>query len=233
MNTRIGEVRTLLMGKVVPYTRPGSFSAIDKQPVQGPVRAHVEGLDGDEQGDRRVHGGPDKAVHCYALANYPVWQREYPENARFLQPGAFGENFSVSGLDEWSVCIGERWRVGTALFEISQGRQPCWKLNDRFGIRDMARRVQDSLRAGWYLRVLEPGVVSPGDAILRCAQPYPEWSVARLLAAIRDRDCSPKLLQEILALPLPPSWQRLFRGRLDSGAVESWNRRLDGAASAD
>ena len=223
----LDEVRT---GKAVPYTRPGSMSAIDKQPVTSAVAVGELGLDGDEQGDRRVHGGSDKAVHCYTFAHYALWRAELPESAQALlqQPGAFGENFSVSGLDENTVCIGDRWRVGSALFEVSQGRQPCWKLNDRFGVPDMARRVQDSLRAGWYLRVLESGHVSAGDDILLDSRPHPDWPLARILAAIRDRTRDPTTLRPILELPLPPSWRKLFAGRLDSGEVEGWTARMDG-----
>lgn len=228
MSENIGVIHSIQAGKAVPYTRPGTFSAIDKQVVQGAVRVDAEGLQGDEQGDHRVHGGPDKAVHCYAWSHYARWQAEWPANTLFLRPAAFGENFSVIGPDEWNVCLGDHWRIGTALFEVSQGRQPCWKLNDRFGISDMARRVQDSLYAGWYLRVLEPGVVEAGDWIVRSQCPYPDWPLARLLAAIRDRSCDPVLLRQILALPLPASWQRLFSRRLESGQIEVWESRLDG-----
>ena len=231
----LGTLDELRTGKAVPYTRPGSMSAIDKQPVAGAVAVGELGLDGDEQGDRRVHGGPDKAVHCYPFAHYALWRAELPEPAQAMlqQPGAFGENFSVSGLDESTVCIGDRWRVGSALFEVSQGRQPCWKLNDRFGVPDMARRVQDSLRAGWYLRVLAAGHVSAGDDILLDRRPYPDWPLARILAAIRDRTRDPATLRAILTLPLPPSWRKLFAGRLDSGEVEGWTARLDGPDSGE
>ena len=231
----LGMLDELRIGKAAPYTRPGSMSAIDKQPVVGAVAVGELGLDGDEQGDRRVHGGPDKAVHCYTFAHYARWRAELPELAQALlqQPGAFGENFSVSGLDESTVCIGDRWRVGSALFEVSQGRQPCWKLNDRFGVPDMARRVQDSLRAGWYLRVLAAGHVSAGDDILLDRRPHPDWPLARILAAIRDRTRDPATLRAILDLPLPPSWRKLFAGRLDSGEVEGWTARLDGPDSGE
>ncbi|MDO5623072.1 MAG: MOSC domain-containing protein [Pseudomonadota bacterium] len=227
----IGRIGAVRVGPARPYTRPGSFSAIDKQPAQGAVAVGTLGLAGDEQGDPRVHGGADKAVHCYAQAHYPAWQAEWPGVAAF-QPGAFGENFSVEGaddaLDEHHVCIGDEWQIGSARFAISQGRQPCWKLNDRFGIPDMARRVQDSLRAGWYLRVLETGHVQAGDAIHLLARPCPGWTVARLLMLIRDRDCTPAQMQQVLQLPLPASWQRLFARRLEQGQTENWTARLQG-----
>ena len=222
----IGKIRGVYAGKAVPYTRPGTFSAIDKQPVAGPVAVGTEGLQCDEQGDRRVHGGPDKAVHVYAWPNYAHWRAQFPDNRRFDAAPAFGENLSVEGVDETTVCLGDQWRVGTVLFEVSQGRQPCWKLNDRFGIADMARRVQDSLLAGWYLRVLEPGELQAGDPILLIARPNAAWSVARVLTVIRDRQCEPALMQELLELGLSASWQRLFARRLEAGQVEDWQSRL-------
>lgn len=231
--TPIGRLRAVLTGEVQPYTREGSLSGIDKQPRQGPVQAGLLGLQGDEQGDLRVHGGVDKAVHVYPWSHYAGWRQELPgplAALRLAQPGAFGENFSLEpGLEEADVCMGDRWRIGpTALFEVSQGRQPCWKLNDRFGVPDMARRVQHSLRAGWYLRVIVPGPVQAGDEILLQARPHPEGSIARLLRAIAERDTDPTTLAQLLALPLPASWHKLFQGRLQSGQVESWTRRMEG-----
>lgn len=228
----LGHLRTVLIGKAVPYARPGTVSAIHKTAVAGSLAADTQGLAGDEQGDRRVHGGPDKAVHCYAWPHYAAWRGELPAEARqplLLQPGAFGENFSVEGVDEAGVCIADQLRIGTAVFEVSQGRQPCWKLNDRFGVADMSRRVQDSLRAGWYLRVLEPGRVGAGDEIVLLTRPYPDWPVQRLLQVIRDRICDQRELRDILALPLPESWRKLFGARLESGRAENWDKRLRGA----
>ena len=224
----IGRLKAVLVGKAVLYARPGAFSAIDKRALSGRVEAGAEGLAGDEQGDRRVHGGPDKAVHCYAWAHYAAWRAELPGSSLWREPGAFGENFSVEGIDESGVSIAEQWRVGSAVFELSQGRQPCWKLNERFGVTDMSKRVQDSLRAGWYLRVLSPGTVGAGDEIVRIACPWPEWTVERLLRIVRDRECDPGLLRQVLELPLPASWRKLFSGRLESGRTESWIRRLFG-----
>lgn len=230
----LGTLRAVLTGRARPYTRPGSVSAIHKTPRQGPVAVSMAGLDGDEQGDLRVHGGPDKAVHCFSLAHYGWWRSElagWPQAGALLAwPGAFGENFSLDGPDEWTVCLGDEWQVGGARLQVSQGRQPCWKLSDRFGVPDMARRVQSSLRAGWYLRVLEEGVVRAGDSVWLTARPHPDWPLARLLQAIDQRDCTPALIEPLLQLPLPPSWERLFRRRLETGRAEDWTARLEGPA---
>jgi MOSC domain-containing protein YiiM len=214
-------VRAVLCGAVKPLG--ATTSGIDKLPVQGPM-----GLEGDAQADLRVHGGTDKAVHCYAWRHYATWHSELPHQSLFERPGAFGENLSIDGLDESTVCLADRWQIGTAQFVVTQGRQPCFKLNLRFAQRDMARRVQDSLRAGWYLRVAVPGMVSAGDPLELLDRPQPAWSIERLLALIRDRHTHPDVLAEVLRAPLTPSWHHLFAQRLASRSVESWERRLSG-----
>ena len=175
-----------------------------------------------------MHGGPDKAVHLYAWAHYAAWRAELGDAPVLQAPGAFGENLAVAGLDEAGVCIGDHWRAGSAVLEVTQGRQPCWKLNLRFGVPDMSARVQNTLRAGWYCRTLQDGVVQAGDALELLERPHPGWTVQRLLALIRDRECHPAVLNEVLALPLPPSWHKLFTRRRDQGQAEDWSARLRG-----
>lgn len=232
----IGRLRAVLRGQAVPFSPPGHRSSIRKTQVGHAVFASRLGLQGDEQGDLRVHGGPDKAVHVYPWSHYVAWRERLEGHAIAMelleQPGAFGENFSVEGedrLDEDTVCIGDRWRIGAqAEFEVSQGRQPCWKLNDRFDQPDMAAQLQQSLRTGWYLRVLTPGHVQAGEAIGLAARPHPEWPLGRILRLIADRSTAPQELSAVLALPLTSSWRKLFAGRLASGEVESWNGRMSG-----
>ena len=226
----VTEVRVdaLLVGGAKPYTRPGSRSAIDKRALTGTVSIRELGLAGDEQGDPRVHGGPDKAIHHYPFDHYPAWRGELGALPLLLAPGAFGENVSTRGLDEGNVCLGDRFRLGTALLEVSQGRQPCWKLNDRFGVPDMARRVQSSGRTGWYYRVLQPGSATAGELLRLEARPHPDWSLRRLGALLFDRVLAREALLPALELPLVPSWRRLLEHRLQQCAVEDWSRRIDG-----
>lgn len=221
-------VDALLLGKAVPYTRPGSRSAIDKRPTDAPLAIGALGLAGDEQGDLRVHGGPDKAIHHYAFDHYRAWREALGALPLLQAPGAFGENISTRGLTEAEVCLGDRFTLGSALLEVSQGRQPCWKLNDRFGVPDMARRVQDSGRTGWYYRVLQPGVAAAGDLLRLDARPYPHWPLQRLGALLFGRVLAPAALEPALQLPLVPSWRRLLERRLQHGAAEDWGKRLDG-----
>lgn len=223
-------IDALLTGVVRPYTRPGSLSAIAKTPVEGAVAVTVEGLAGDEQGDRRVHGGPDKAIHHYPRDHYADWRRDLGDHALLDAPGAFGENVSTRGLTEAEVCLGDRFRLGSALVEVSQSRQPCWKLNDRFGVADMARRVQDSGRTGWYYRVLETGVVRAGDDLVLVERRFPDWPLARLVDLLYRKGAERGLIASALQLPLVPSWRKLLERRLETAQVEDWDKRLLGTS---
>ena len=221
-------VDALLAGKARAYTRPGTRSAIDKRPLAGAVRIGELGIEGDEQGDLRVHGGVDKAVHHYAFDHYAFWRDEFGPLPVLEAPGAFGENISTHGLTEAEVCLGDRYALGDALLEVSQARQPCWKLNDRFGVADMARRVQATGRSGWYYRVLRPGIAHPGDVLALAGRPHPGWTLQRLGALLYQRVLDPAQLEPALALPLVPSHRKLIERRLEQGAVEDWSRRIDG-----
>lgn len=217
-------VIAVLKGDIKPLGT--KTSGIDKVAATGPQRVERLGIVGDHQANLRVHGGVDKAVHCYAWSNYAYWREELPGHSLLEKPGAFGENLSIEGCDERDVCLADRWRIGSVLFEVSQGRQPCFTLTVRFGVRDMAMRVQDTLRAGWYLRVLEPGYVTAGDTAELIERPHPSYSIADLLALIRDRDVSPDRLAPVLQLPLTPSWRTMFERRMASGSVEDWSARM-------
>ena len=120
----------LLAGQARMFAR-GEASAIAKAPLAGPVKIGFLGLEGDEQADRRVHGGPDKALHHYPHDHYARWREGRDGEPLLAAPGAFGENVATLGLTEEQVCIGDRFRLGSALVEISQGRQPCWKQGER------------------------------------------------------------------------------------------------------
>lgn len=220
----------VMAGRAVPYTRPGTFSAIDKRPLPGPVRVTIDGLAGDEQGERRVHGGPDKAVHHYPFDHYAWWRTELDDAALLRAPGAFGENLSTTGCTEDDVCIADVVRIGGALLQVSQGRQPCWKLNDRFGDPHVARRMQHSGRTGWYYRVLEEGEIAAGDTMALVERRHPDWPVRRLSDLLFNRTLDREWLQSASRLPLPPSWKKLIDHRLAHAAVESWERRLLGPA---
>ena len=230
MSVRIAH---LLIGPVAPLGEPQAPSGIDKHPVTGRLWLAAAGFAGDAQGDRKHHGGPDKAVHHYAFDHYAAWRTEIGDAPVLRQPGAFGENLSTSGIDESGVAVGDVFRVGTALIEVSQGRQPCWKLNLRFGIADMARRVQNSGRTGWYYRVLEPGFVAPDDELQLVERRSPAWTIRRLWHTLYVDVLNRDELAAMAALSnLPDSWRRHAQRRLTTHAVEDWSRRLQGMSAS-
>jgi MOSC domain-containing protein YiiM len=216
------------VGRVGPLGPKGEPSAIDKQPLAGAVMAGADGLAGDEHGDPRRHGGPDKAIHAYPASHYPLWRAEFTDEADRFRFGAFGENLVVAGASEAGICLGDRFRLGGALIEVSQGRQPCWKLNLRFGRPDMARLVQETGRSGWYFRVLEPGALRVGDAAALVARPNPDWTLARVTRLLYHERTNRADLAAFAAVPgLPESWRRLAERRLESGRTEDWSARID------
>ena len=146
-------------------------TSIFKSPVAGRVRVGAFNLDGDEQSDLTVHGGRNKAVYVYPSEHYAAWRDELPEAD--LSWGAFGENFTVEGVLETSVYIGDRLLCGSAEFMITQPRQPCYKLGVRFDRLDMVKRFHRSGRCGFYLAVVKQGAVTAGDAITLIAGKSP------------------------------------------------------------
>jgi MOSC domain-containing protein YiiM len=152
-------------------------TAFRKHARTGPVWLGYQGFQGDEQADRKNHGGVDKAVCVYAATHYPGWREELglPEFAL----GAFGENLTVEGLDEMNVCVGDVFELGGAQVQVSQPRQPCWKLARNARVDDLAARVESTGRTGFYLRVLRHGPVSTGDVLTRLDRPHPDWTIAR------------------------------------------------------
>ncbi|AZB56261.1 MOSC domain-containing protein [Cereibacter sphaeroides] len=222
---------TLLTGRAAPLPGSDVLSGIGKTPVTRPLTLGPEGFEGDEQADRRVHGGAEKAVHHYPADHYESWRAELGDLPALLAPGGFGENLSTAGLTEAEVAVGDIFRLGSALIQVSQGRQPCWKLNHRFGVPDMARRVQLTGRTGWYYRVLEPGTVAPGDRLELIDRRAPDWTLRRLWQALYVDRMNLAELEGMAALDvLAEGWRNHAVRRLESRRVEDWSKRLDGSA---
>ena len=160
-------------------------SGIRKQSLAGRCALTVAGLDGDEHGDAVNHGGPDKAVCGYPREHYPYWSSRL---ARPLEAGAFGENFTLHALTEAEACIGDTYLVGSAMIQVSQPRQPCWKLARRWRIKVLTAMVEQTGRTGWYLRVLEEGEVEAGQPMTLLERPHPEWTVTRATRTMRTRN---------------------------------------------
>lgn len=197
-----------------PMDRPWRTGFI-KRPVTGPVWLAHENLAGDGQADLVHHGGPDKAVLLYSASHYPAWREELelPD----LPQGAFGENFTMNGQDESLVCIGDTWQIGDdALIQISQPRQPCWKLARRWRIKTLPLQVQQTGRTGWYCRVLREGYVSAGMLLTLLDRPVPRWTVARAnqVMHLKKKDFAQAL--ELAAIPqLSTNWRQTLIHRTE------------------
>jgi MOSC domain-containing protein YiiM len=178
------------------------MSAIGKQPVEGRLRVEGVNVAGDEQADRRVHGGPDKAVYAYASEDVAWWEQQL---GRTLPPGMFGENLTTEGIDVSGAVIGERWRIGSVELEVCQPRIPCAKLGTRFGDLTMVRRFGEASRPGAYCRIVTEGELGAGDAIEVLSRPGHGITVAVVSDAIlldetlRERAASAPGLAEALA----------------------------------
>ncbi|MEZ4456751.1 MAG: MOSC domain-containing protein [Gemmatimonadales bacterium] len=182
---RVESIQTGQARSITPEAGEPWTSAIWKEPVQGGVWVGTEGLAGDVQANRRVHGGPERAVLLYPMAHYPVWRAEWGD--RTVGPGAFGENLTVSGLDETTVCVGDVFQIGEIRIEVSGPRQPCLTLERRHGRPGLVDRVLATARGGWYARVGNEGWLEAGATLELLDRPYPQWPIARALAVRMDR----------------------------------------------
>lgn len=214
-------------GKVQDYagSRP---SAIAKVQVDGELMLSETGLANDEQAETKIHGGPDRALCHYPREHYPHWQQEFPEQAGLFVAPAFGENLSTLGLTEENVYIGDIFRWGEALIQVTQPRSPCFKLNFHFGISDMASQMQNSGKTGWLYSVIAPGAVS-ADAPLVLASRVSDVSVQEAIAIAWHMPFDDEQYHRLLsAAGLSKSWTRTMQKRRLSGNIEDHSRRLWG-----
>lgn len=202
---------------------PGSFKLEDtqnrpnsqwttgffKKPIEGLIWLGKYNLSGDGQADLKYHGGLEKAVLAYSADHYPSWSIELGNLE--LPYGAFGENFTVSGLTEETVCIGDTYAVGEAHLQISQPRQPCWKISRRWGIDDLEARVKITGRTGWYFRVLKEGYIEPGLPLILLDRPFPHWNIAYTYRTMLRRDEDPHAAIQLASCPLlSANWRSML-----------------------
>ena len=196
-------------------------TSIFKEPVVGPVAVRRLNLDGDEQSDLSVHGGPNKAVYAYHAEHYEFWRNELPEAE--LGWGSFGENLTIAGLPrEDGIFIGDRLRAGSVLFAVTQPRLPCFKLSARFGRADMVKRFLASGRTGFYFSVVEEGVLATGDEVEFVSRDPGRVSVAdvtRLYA--HDRRDFETMRRAAALEALPEDWRRWFAERVAAATGSS------------
>ena len=218
-------------GQVRDYegSRP---SAIGKRQVDGALRLTPLGLDGDQQAEKVIHGGPDRALCHYPREHYAYWAARFPALAGRFNAPAFGENLSTEGLTEHNVFIGDIFRWGDALIQVTQPRSPCFKLNFHFPVQDMASQMQESGRTGWLYRVIAEGEVS-ADMPLELVSRLSEISVleAGVIAWYQAFDDG-QYRRLLSAAGLSASWARTMQKRRLSGVIEDNSRRLWGRAKA-
>lgn len=183
-------------------------TAFAKQPASGPVRVSYLGLAGDDQANRRFHGGPDKAVYSYPLRNYPLWAADLPAHADRFVAGGMGENLVVDGRDEDEVCLGDIFRVGTVRLQVSEPREPCNTLARVVGTTRIVKMMLRTGRCGWYSRVLDEGVLAAGDALVLETRPNPGWTIRRVARMAADLPATPVEAQALKTLSgLSPGWR--------------------------
>jgi MOSC domain-containing protein YiiM len=212
-----GRVISVRVGGVRTHGRPDWdkaaartwTSAYVKDEVAGPSHVGIAGLAGDQQHDRRVHGGPEMAVLMYANENHAFWRTL--AGLEGMGPGGFGENLTVNGLVETAVCIGDVLQVGGARLQVASPRGPCANIARRWNAQWLLDRVRRERRTGWYLRVQEEGVVAIGDEIQLLERPHPGWTIDRLLALRYVTPRSEPELAEAAALPaLTMEWRQRY-----------------------
>lgn len=196
LSVNVGPIRD------VPWRGELVRTAIWKHPVQGRVALRGVNLDGDDQADRQVHGGRDKAVYAYAHEDYDAWQEGY---GIATAPGLFGENLTVEGIDLRQSIVGERWEVGSAILEVAQPRLPCFKLGIRMNDPRFPKRFQTEGRMGAYFRILREGDVGAGDAIEIVSRPEHGVTLADMVGALHD-PAKAELLGDVAGLPA--FWRR-------------------------
>lgn len=216
MTQPIGTIAQLFIGRVRPLAPEGQLSGIVKHPATGPVFLGPTGLKGDEQGDPRHHGGSEKALHQYPAEHYQALAQRWPELTEQLGAGVLGENVSTRGLTEHNVCIGDILRMGGCRVQVSQPRQPCWKINHRLGVSGASLFIAETGITGWYYRVLEPGPLAAGDPIALLERPCPELSLAQYWQAVQAHRPDAAVLRTIAAaVGLAPDKAARLRERAD------------------
>jgi MOSC domain-containing protein YiiM len=205
MVTTVGQVLSVNVGPVREFDYGGrpAKSAIWKSPALGRIAARGVNLAGDEQADRKAHGGPDKAVYAYAVEDVRWWEQEV---GRALAYGEFGENLTTAGIEVNTARVGERWEIGTTVLEVSEPRIPCWRLGVRMNDKLFPRRFSEAVRPGAYLRIVVEGEVGAGDEIRVVERPAHDLTI-REVFRIYTRDRAEA--ERLLAVPrMSESWRR-------------------------
>jgi MOSC domain-containing protein YiiM len=208
-------VESINVGQVTHLSMQGEsvLTGIFKQPVAGPIEVGELGLVGDVQADHRFHGGPDKALNVYPVEHYAYWREVLGQD---WSAGAFGENFTTRGLLEDEIAIGDVFQMGDARFEVTQARQPCWKLAAKHHLPGLVKLVETSGRTGFYLRCLTPGTISAGMELNRISRPEPLFSVRAAYQILRDRHDLEQAQELLRVSALSDAWRAEMLERFEA-----------------
>lgn len=221
-------VYKLYTGKVKRLGKPGAKDPLDREWETGMFKRETNqevfltktNLKGDEVADKKVHGGPEKALFAYPVDHYEYWRQNLQMDT--IGPGAFGENLAVKSMTEETVCIGDIYKLGEAIIQVSQPRRPCWKPARRFKVLDFALRIQKSGLTGWYFRVLKEGLIKNGQKLILKERTYPEWTIKRANEVMYTYKKDQNLTKALaMCEPLAENWK------------ETLNRRLRGIESKE
>ncbi|RXJ70844.1 MOSC domain-containing protein [Veronia nyctiphanis] len=208
----------------------GIDTAIYKEETTEKCYLSLTGLEGDEQADKKHHGGKERALHQYPSEHYRYWAKIHGTPERWKAPG-MGENISSMGMTEESVCVGDQYQWGDAIIEVSQPRSPCFKLNKRWNVSEFSVDMQSISRCGWLYRVIKPGYVSHKDGLTLISRPENAMSIKAVCDVFFGDPLNQEgLLQLREQSALSASWMSKVEARLASGTVENWNFRLLGHA---
>lgn len=224
----LGQIRS---GKIKKSLGNGRIeTAIFKSTLSGPVTITKNGIVGDEHA-YEPHRSLDKALLHYCTSHYDAWAREIPASEARFKPGAFGENIFNTEINERTVCIGDRIAIGSIIVEVTEPRAPCYKLNHRFEVKDMAKRTQTLFRTGWLYRIIKPGSIAAGDMIRLLERPHPDWTVARIEYYLFLETDNIEKMKEIISIPqLGQEIKDKFLARLAKGVTEDQNGRMYGGS---
>ena len=203
-------------GRIAPLGPDAVPSGFVKAARQGAVPVTMLGLEGDEQADLSVHGGPEKAVYAYASSHYPAWASQFPELASHFHGGSMGENLTVSGLEESAICVGDVHAIGSALLQVCQPRQPCFKFALRHNNKFLPKAMVRNGFSGWYYRVLREGQLKTGDRLVLQDRPNPDFAFTRLIEIIYHGKASRDDIRRMAGLEgLASQWREHARILLD------------------
>ena len=225
-NNPVPQLLSIQVGRPKSYGTPHApdpfdrtwRSAIFKQPVLGEVWLGEDSLQGDAVENRQYHGGPDNAVLCYSAEHYAHWEQEW--NVGALPFGGFGENFTIAGLNEQTVCLGDVYAIREVRVQVSGPRKPCSKLERRWRRPGLIKRVQETNRGGWYARVLQTGFVSADVEVRLLERPRPRWTIARVCEVSYGRDSRGESLDLCSVPELAPRWREWLMSKWEPSTCE-------------